>query len=428
MKQKKIRFSVYSHDLVIKDNILIARKFIVLKDDNGSMRFTNFHKFIKPSKNTIRNVADDGNNRFDFVVKMLNYAFFERKIPCLDKLTIDIVKDFLNAYGMGTLPGDSMGRTKSTVEACISAIMSFLELYIEERKSNCSLKMDDLHKFIPGRDSFGRTINKKVPVFDVYYTKKVKDIFRDIPNDAFELLFEHIAMHHKDLLGLISLSAFSGLRPSEACNVRREDSPLGPGLLFQIYDGEVQKVQIDLRKELCLRSDFKSTGKIKKERMQTVPLLFTDAFVSSYNNYLEYMNGRKYEADYGAFTVNKQGKAITYDNYYQRFNKIVKEELIPIYLSSENPEIVMYGRLLLENNLPPHVFRHWYTVQLVLAGVENVAELMEARGDSSPQSSLLYLQNKGELAKQYKRVNNEMFDYLIWAASKKHNDGRRRRE
>ena len=51
--------------------------------------------------------------------------------------------------------------------------------------------------------------------------------------------------------------------------------------------------------------------------------------------------------------------------------------------------------------------------------MENVAELMHARGDSSPECSFFYLQNKGELEKQYKKVNDEMFNYLTWAAAKK---------
>lgn len=422
--QSNLRFSVYSHTLVIGDNNLITRKFIVLKDSKGNIKFTDFHRYVKPTNKTIRNIADDGNNRFDFVVKFLNYAYFHKGIQTLNELTIPIIKDFMNGYGTGTLPGDEKGRTKNTVQACIAAIMDFLEVYIKECKGKCHLKKDDLYKYVPVRDKNGRTFNKKVPVFDVVYTNKPKEIFRDIPNDAFDMLFEHIALYHTDLLGLVTLSAFAGLRPSEACNVRREDSAWGPGLLFHIYDGEVHKVQIDLRQELCLRSDLKSTGKIKKERMQTVPLIFTDAFVDSYNNYMGYMNGKKYEAAYGAFTVNKQGKAITYKNYYQRFVKIIKEEMIPKYLESNDPEIVMYGRLLLENNLSPHVFRHWYTVQLVLSGMDNVGELMEARGDSSPESSLTYLQNKGELEKQYRKVSNEMFDYLSWVAQKKHGESK----
>jgi hypothetical protein len=166
---------------------------------------------------------------------------------------------------------------------------------------------------------------------------------------------------------------------------------------------------------------LKSTGDIKKERIQNVPYIFLDAFTDSYNNYMSYMNGKKYEADYGAFTVNKQGKAMTYDSYYQKFTSMIKNELRPLFLKSDNPEIVQFGQLLIEHNLSPHVFRHWYTVQLVLSGVDNVAELMAARGDSSPESCLVYLQNKGELEKKYRRLNNEMFNYLTWASNKKMN-------
>lgn len=37
---------------------------------------------------------------------MLNYAFFNRDIKSLDDITVDIVKDYLNAYGTCTLPDD----------------------------------------------------------------------------------------------------------------------------------------------------------------------------------------------------------------------------------------------------------------------------------------------------------------------------------
>ncbi|WP_167956564.1 site-specific integrase [Anaerosporobacter faecicola] len=419
---KNYYFSIYNHLLIIKDNQLISRKFIVLKDNNKNIvSFTDFHRYVR-SKKTIRNITDDGNNRFDFVVKFLNYAFFERDINVLDNLSIEIVKDFMNGYGSGTLPGDEQGRTKSTVEVCIMAIMDFLEAFINERKSKCAIRIDELYKIIPVRNRRGGIINKKIPIFDVVYTNKHKDIFRDIPNRAFEILISYIASNHTDILMLVALSAFAGLRPSEACNVRREDSPLGAGLIFTVEDGCVTKLQIDLRNEICLRSDLMPTGRIKKERMQTVPIMFIDALTKSYNIYMKYMEGHPYEAVYGALSVNKQGKAITYDSYYQKFRKIIREEIIPIYLDDENSEVVNYGRLLLENNISPHVFRHWYTVQLVLSGMDNIGEIMYARGDTSPESSLTYLQNKGELEKQYRKVNNEMFNYLSWAAKKKHEE------
>ena len=41
----------------------------------------------------------------------------------------------------------------------------------------------------------------------------------------------------------------AGLRPSEACNVRRPDSVLGPGMRFEMRDGQIVNVIIDLREE-----------------------------------------------------------------------------------------------------------------------------------------------------------------------------------
>jgi integrase len=184
---------------------------------------------------------------------------------------------------------------------------------------------------------------------------------------------------------------------------------------------DILKIEIDLREELNIRSDLISVGNIKKERKQQVPDIFLNAFREAYNQYIEYLKGKKFEKDYGAFTVNKQGKAMTYFSYRKKFQEIIQSEIIPMYLASEKPELVLYGRILMENKLSPHIFRHWYTVQLVLSGISEPGVLMYWRGDSSPESSLTYLQNKGELEKQYRKVNNEVFDYLLWA-SKMNND------
>ena len=52
-----------------------------------------------------------------------------------------------------------------------------------------------------------------------------------------------------------------------------------------------------------------------------MPLIFTDAFYSSYINYMNHLVGKKYECQFGALTVNKQGRAMTYDSYYQKIQK-----------------------------------------------------------------------------------------------------------
>ncbi len=423
MAQDNYHFAVYEHRLIFKDSELLIRKFIVLKDkDNHILSFTNFHKYIKSSKNkSLRRITDDGNSRFYYIVKFLNYVFFQKYyIKKLKDVQVNMISDFLNDYGQGTLPDDARERTKETVKVCISTIMDFCENFIEQTHGKCHIKKSDLYKEITTRNKRGELIKKKIPAFDVMYCSRPRSIFRDMPNSVFNLFMNQIINNHKDILMLVALSAFAGLRPAEACNVRRVDSALGPGIRFVTQNGEITDIILDLKKELNLRSDLKTVGSIKKERIQRVYPAFLESFMECYRNYMDYMEGRKYEADYGALTVNKQGKAITYDNYYQKFRQVIAE-LVPILLSDEDAEVVNYGHLLMENNISPHILRHWFSVKLTLYG-EDVAGLMYWRGDSSPLSALTYLQNKGELEKQYRHVNSELFDFISWQAATEHGE------
>lgn len=420
-KQKLKHFAVYPHRLVIRDNNLVTRNFIVLIHEDGTKQFTDFHKYVCSPNHRIKKFTEDGNNRFDFVVKLLNYAYFHEGIVKLTNITVDIVSDFLNAYGMCKLPSDDENthRSEQTVNRCVYVIMDFMQMLVSDRNMHFKFSCDDLFIMKNVRNKYGHVVKVKVPKFNVSYIGHRKGILRDIPNKAFDIMFNYIANNHPEILGLVMLSSFAGLRPSEACNVRRIDSPLGPGIMFEEVDGEILKIEIDVREELNLRSDLLSVGKIKKERKQQVPDIFLKAFREAYNKYIKYISKKQFEKEYGAFSVNKQGKAITYDSYRLKFQNIVKNELVPIFMKDEDPEISMYGRILMENKLGPHVFRHWYTVQLVLSGIQTPGELMFWRGDTSPESSLTYLQNKGELEKQYQKVNNEVFNYLLWASGRK---------
>ena len=286
------KFTVYKHTLVLPGNKLLNRQFIVLVDAGGIMHFTDSDQYMLP-RNGIRRLADDGNNRYCFVVRFLNNAYFHEGVKSLDHLTVRNASDFLNAYGIGQLPGEDEEnlRTKETVEKCIISILHFLDRVAQIRKGSCRIKVEDLYWNVPYRAPHGKVQMRKVPVFEVRYQDRRREIFRDIPNDAFDLLFGIVCRSHPELLGLVALSAFAGLRPSEACNVRREDSPLGPGILFTENDGKVVKAVIDLRHEYALRSDLMPVGGIKKERLQAVPPLFLETFVDAYREYLAYLEG-----------------------------------------------------------------------------------------------------------------------------------------
>lgn len=423
---KAERFSIYKHNFVYGNNLIVTKQFIVLCHSDGTKTFTNFHKYAVNPNRKIKKFNEDGNNRFIFINKFLNYAFFTEGISSLSELTVDVGRRFLNAYGMHELPDDDeyVHREKGTVEKSVKAVLDFYINLINDKDSGCKIKSADLYKVITVRNKYGKAIKKTIPQFDVNYISGIKEpIYRDIPNKAFVLLFDHIATNHTDLLGLVMHQAFAGLRPSEACNVRRMDSPLGAGIRIKEINGRLCGVTIDLRDELNLRSDLLTVGGIKKERIAKVPDIFLSAYKDAYEIYTNYMEGKPYETEYGPFSVNKQGKAITYDSYYQKFREIIKEEMIPIYLQSNDNELVLYGQTLMEHSLSPHVFRHWYTVQLVLSGINEPGVLMHYRGDTSPESALTYINNKGELEKQFSKVTNETFDYTLWAAKEKYNEG-----
>ena len=419
MKEKYIAYE-YKH--TDSDGNLLRRFFIALADENGILHFTDYDKYCRSTTNSLRHITSTREARVKFVVPLLNYLFFYEGIASLDDMTVDMVKKFFNAYGRGELPWDDeySQRSEATVKRCVDYVMDFLILFIEDHK-RCRIKPKDLYRTIDARDKYGRMVKnkKKVPVFDVYYKGSRKSILRDIPNAAFDIMFSHMMQYHPELLGVAMLGSFVGLRPSEACNVRRADSPLGAGIIFTEIDGTVIDISIDLTKELNLRSDLIPVGGIKKERMQQVCPLFRRVFMQAYTFYMEWLEKQPCEEDYKPFSINSNGKAMTYDVYYQKFTSMVRNELIPVFLGSEEPDVVLFGHALQEHNLGPHAFRHWFTVQLVLSGITDPGTIQHWRGDRNPLSAIDYLNNKGEIEKMYQKINNETFDYLYWRAQKK---------
>lgn len=415
------RFSVYKHTLVYGSDKLLRRNLIVVKDSKGNITgWTDWHKYaVNSKKQRIRSIYSDGDKRCFYIVSLLNYVFFDRY--CINRL-IDIeaymVKDFLNDYSLCRLSTDDENthRAQSTVNHCVSVIIDFLDLLIRDNPK-CKMRIDELYrdeKVFDKRKK--RYITRRVPAFDVRYIPYNRHIFRDIPDAAFQLIMTEIVENHTRILMLAALGAFAGMRPSECCNVRRTDSALGPGIRFNMVDGEVTDVFIDLTEEKNLRSDFVSVGGIKKERVQRVYPNFIEVFVDCYNVYMKYIEGEPYESEYGALTNTSFGKAYTYFSYRNEFQKVV-EACVPKMLESDDPVIVNYGHLLLEHNISPHIFRHWFSVRLTLYG-EDVAGLKFWRGDKSPESALVYLMNKSDLEKQYEKVSDEVFNYNLWRASK----------
>ena len=415
----KRHFAVYAYHFIY-DGKRITRHLIVIKEGNVIVQWTNLHIHVrKGSLTRIKRIESDHKSRYYDVVKFLNFCIFDKQHA---RRVVDIeawmIKEFLSAYGLCRLEGDTeeTHRSEVTVRHMFASLVQFFDGFAKAYP-DCKMKPADFweeKEFFDKRKK--RRQKRKLPAFEILCNPKTQEIFRDMPEAAFQLIFNHILTRYKDILMLVACSAFAGLRPGEACNVRREDSMLGRGLYIEMMDGEVHNIKIDIRKELNLRSDHVPVGNIKKARTQGVYPAFLDIFYQCYKIYMAYMKNRPYEADYGALSVCHNGKAFTYDNYRKRCKQAI-EECIPIMLESDDPELVSYGHLLMEHSIGLHIFRHWYSVKLVLFG-EDVSGLMYWRGDKSPESALRYLMDKSDLEKEFEKVNEKAFDFSMWKADK----------
>lgn len=418
-----MRFGTWNHIREIKQTgEVFIKEMIVLKQGRDFYAFTDFNKYITGNnKKKSHKVNERLTKKITMVVKFLNYLYFDQyHIQKLENIELSMIQKFLTDYGLCNLPSDDefTHRSQNTVDLCIGYIIDFVENLINDKNLNMKLKVDDLYK---EKEVFSKRSKKyikiKVPVFEANYIDRyAPKIFRDIPTDAFAIIMNQIYLYHPRILMLAACSAFAGLRPSESCNVRREDSLLGPGIRIETIDGKVSDITLDLRYEFSLRSDNVPVGGIKKHREQRVYYDLMANWLACYKRYNEFNEGRKYEKETGPLSTNDQGKAIIYRSYYNEFRVAVKE-CIPTMLASDNPEVVLYGTYLSTHHISPHILRHWFSVYLVLNGAE-LNELMYWRGDKCIESSQVYLDNKSDIIKQHNVVAEKAFDFLMWRAQK----------
>lgn len=129
------------------------------------------------------------------------------------------------------------------------------------------LRVSDFTKEERYQTRHGEIKFRLAPAFEVLYNHNFKSIFRDIPDAVLHIFLAYAAQHYKDIFFLMVLSAFAGLRPSEACNVRQECSPLGSGLTMRKTNGKVTRIVIDLtvEKKFTFRSITSRTNQKGKK-------------------------------------------------------------------------------------------------------------------------------------------------------------------
>lgn len=415
--REQYRYGLYSHRLIATNGEIYTRHFIVVKNPYGLIaRFTLLHNYVGVYEGKVfAPLVSDAKAKMHYICMMLNYVLIEHyekfRIDHIFKINREALDCFFRDYAQGTL-SDGSHRGKQSVEKCVNAVTLFFRKLRRKYSGYLVLREVDLVNEITVRDRRGQLRQKKVPAFQAKGFPNRKPVFRELPTKAFQILLNLAFRYAKDIALALCLQAFAGLRAGEVMSVRQEGSPLGNGLSFTRFESTVKKIEIDLMRELPLRSDGVICGKIKRERIQCVYPPFLDAFCTAYEYHKEFLSTQSYETSYCPMFVNSKGMAMTYDDYARRFSALVNNHFRAVLLECDDPELRIYGQLLYENRLGSHALRHWYSVQLVLNG-EDIAQIQFWRGDKNPESAFEYLQNKGDLVRELETANGHLLELLI---------------
>ena len=118
--------------------------------------------------------------------------------------------------------------------------------------------------------------------------------------------------------------------------------------------------------------------------------------------------------EYMPMFVNNKGMALTYNDFTNRFKKLVTDYLVPLLKTLADKELLFYGEILEDFSIACHILRHFFTVQLVVHGYDT-PQIMAARGDKDPTSAYWYMSNKGDLRAATKDVSTKLTELVIKA-------------
>jgi integrase len=415
--RNQYRYGLYGHKLITVGGEVYTRHFIVIKNRfDIIVRFTGLHNYVGVYDGKVfAPLVSDAETKLRYVCMLLNYVLVENyskyRIDHVFKINREVLEFFFRDYAQEILP-NGKHRGKQSVEKCVHAVTMFFRKLRRKFGFTVLLSESDLVTEATVFDKRGRVKQRKHPAFQVRGFISCDTVFRDLPTKAFQTLLNLAFRYTPDIAFALCLQAFAGLRAGEAMNVRQESSPLGNGIIFTYFEDEARKVEIDLTRELPLRGDGVIVGKIKKERKQCVYPPFIKVFCYGYERHKAFLASKRFEAKYCPMFINSKGLAMTYDDYARRFAALIDNHLRPVLLKSDDHECRIYGQLLYENKLGLHTLRHWFSVQLVLYG-EDIAQIQYWRGDSNPESALLYLQNKGDLMRELEACGNLLADLLM---------------
>lgn len=320
----KYRYGLYGHKLIAANGEVYTRYFIVVKNNYGVIvRFTNLHNYTGIYEGKVfAPITSDAESKLRYICMMLNYVLIRHyddfHIDHIFKISREALEQFFRDYATEQLPNGGY-RGELSVQKCVFTVTAFFGKLCWKFGGCMTLTKEDLYTEKTVFNKYGKLKKRKLPAFQVRGIPKAGAAFRKLPTNAFRIPLNLAFRYAPDIALAICLQAFAGLCAGEVCNVRQEGAPMGSGLIFTWIEGRTVKVEIDLTRELPMRSDGVICGKIKKERRQCVYPPFLEAFTAAYEHHKQFLLTHPFEEEYRPMFINNRGMAMTYDDYARRF-------------------------------------------------------------------------------------------------------------
>jgi hypothetical protein len=416
-----IEFKTEEASLNLKEKIITRYLIcIVTKETNLLLYTTDYTKYIYYSDGKKRSLHNPEKDEVLYITNLLNWILLKNNdfynIDRIEDITFDMCQDYLNDYAVYGLTD----REESPTFASINSVRSHITRFMVGMKNhgvNHNLENHWIKKLNP---KASRRFTGYSYELDIIYdkTKRILKILRDIPTVAIELILT-CARIYMPLMELpTAIQVYSLIREGEVCNCRRRNSIYGAGIVTENLNEEITGITIKLRTQFKIRSDNVPVGNIKSNEDAYLYTGVIPAFIEVYNRHLELTKNYKIEDTQPLFVnqrVNRKNgchMAMSVASYRANFKTLMNKYAIPIMRSSENSVLRDFAQILDRNRYGLHWFRHYGTVQLVLAGV-SWHDLMTFRRDSNPDSAIVYVTNKDIFRKMYSKANAKFSEDIM---------------
>ena len=421
----RYRYGVHKRKYYI-DGREVDRCMIVIKDVATGLikEFTSLGDYAVYMPIEDLPVSETGISCIYSVINFLNYVFVDNwkkyGINTLRQIEVRHIEDYLNTYA-DTRTRSGGYPSRQTIRNKRASISKFMIGLIRSCKMN--IREDEIVEYRFVRNPKGSYGGRFVPRYKIhfrYHNESMggyKMLYRDMPLAIAQRLISMAETFDPEIAFALVLQLLVGLRSGEVCNIRQNTSVYGP--CFRVTYADDAKtictgIEIDLLHEYPMRGDGKTVGRIKRERCQSVFPPFQAQVEESYRRHLELIKGKPVEEARPMFLTKRPDKkngvymAMTVSAYRDRVLRLFNEHVLPSCRNDADPMMRSFYHEMQGHTWGPHSCRHWYTVALILCGVDNVAQLMNYRGDKSPRSAITYLERKGELNNRYRKAVNKL--------------------